>query len=152
MSLDPTAQQDKCSFCRTIMTKGAFGSYSKDNIRKSQSKSKNSYVSYVLGSMAQNSCTVSESERIECGFVGITEDGCTARGCCWRRSDTNNVPWCFQQNSEWIIPIGKYPSMFLRDTQLLIIMFTSVSWYFSWLQKFHVILSQHIKSENFISI
>ncbi|KAF9906845.1 hypothetical protein BX616_000598 [Lobosporangium transversale] len=34
--------------------------------------------------------------RQECGFVGITKDGCIQRQCCWSPSKAP-VPWCFKK-------------------------------------------------------
>ncbi|KAF9300301.1 hypothetical protein BG003_003243, partial [Podila horticola] len=34
--------------------------------------------------------------RQECGFLGITKEGCIQRQCCWAPSMAP-VPWCFQK-------------------------------------------------------
>jgi hypothetical protein len=34
--------------------------------------------------------------RVECGFLGINEEQCKDRGCCWKESDTPGEPWCFK--------------------------------------------------------
>ena len=33
-------------------------------------------------------------ERWECGWLGIDQQTCEARGCCWDTSDPNK-PWCY---------------------------------------------------------
>lgn len=35
--------------------------------------------------------------RTDCGYVGINQQGCEAKGCCWSPLDPNpdNAPWCF---------------------------------------------------------
>jgi len=42
-------------------------------------------------------CGVAESNRRECGFSTIDENGCRERGCCWKSSAVSGVPWCFDQ-------------------------------------------------------
>ncbi|KAG0380562.1 hypothetical protein BGX24_007249 [Mortierella sp. AD032] len=37
--------------------------------------------------------------RQECGFLGITKDGCQQRQCCWSPTLVP-VPWCFQKKNE----------------------------------------------------
>ncbi|KAF9296133.1 hypothetical protein BGZ74_010460 [Mortierella antarctica] len=37
--------------------------------------------------------------RQECGFLGITKEGCIQRQCCWAPSMAP-VPWCFQKKNE----------------------------------------------------
>mmetsp|Transcript_33419 Transcript_33419/g.93798 ORF Transcript_33419/g.93798 Transcript_33419/m.93798 type:complete len:571 (+) Transcript_33419:58-1770(+) len=38
--------------------------------------------------------------RVDCGYSGITESECEAKGCCWNELDDNpnNLPWCFAPN------------------------------------------------------
>jgi len=40
-------------------------------------------------------CTVSDSEKLDCGFHGITPDGCRSQGCCYMHSLTRGTPFCF---------------------------------------------------------
>eukprot|EP00736_Rhodelphis_marinus_P012252 Rmarinus@m.4210 len=57
-------------------------------------------------------CDVDESSRIDCGYVGISEEQCTSRGCCWQESFAAGVPWCFQQEGyecdHWDSPYGDF--------------------------------------------
>jgi beta-amylase len=39
------------------------------------------------------------SNRRDCGFVGINQQQCEAKGCCWKPSNQGNLPWCFYKNS-----------------------------------------------------
>jgi len=39
-------------------------------------------------------CT-SPSQRVDCGFYGITRDECVARGCCFDEWDTTNQTQCY---------------------------------------------------------
>jgi len=50
-------------------------------------------------------CEVAESNRMECGFYGIDEAGCIDRGCCWRSSGTQGVPWCYAKETS--PPVGQ---------------------------------------------
>merc|ERR1719378_1938013 len=35
-------------------------------------------------------------DRIDCGYMGIDQQGCQDKGCCWSPADMNkDVPWCF---------------------------------------------------------
>lgn len=41
-------------------------------------------------------CSVLFPERQDCGYTGISQDGCESRGCCWRPApDKRGIPWCF---------------------------------------------------------
>eukprot|EP00163_Fabomonas_tropica_P028458 TRINITY_DN5799_c0_g1_i1.p1 TRINITY_DN5799_c0_g1~~TRINITY_DN5799_c0_g1_i1.p1 ORF type:complete len:964 (-),score=240.45 TRINITY_DN5799_c0_g1_i1:111-3002(-) len=43
------------------------------------------------------SCPSNPTVRTDCGFTGITQQGCQNRGCCWQPVNPNpsNQPWCF---------------------------------------------------------
>eukprot|EP00475_Leptophrys_vorax_P026380 TRINITY_DN3720_c0_g1_i2.p1 TRINITY_DN3720_c0_g1~~TRINITY_DN3720_c0_g1_i2.p1 ORF type:complete len:685 (-),score=109.37 TRINITY_DN3720_c0_g1_i2:759-2813(-) len=38
-----------------------------------------------------------EAQRTDCGFYGITQQQCEAKGCCWSPASggSGNIPWCF---------------------------------------------------------
>ncbi len=41
-------------------------------------------------------CAVNDFDKIDCGFVGSTEDSCVSEGCCWEEvNDGGGTPWCF---------------------------------------------------------
>jgi len=39
-------------------------------------------ITYII-SVATSTCTVSDSEKVDCGFVGINQSQCETKGCCW---------------------------------------------------------------------
>ena len=46
-------------------------------------------------------CPVAPSERVECGYYGITKEECLNRACCWDNTVTTpGVKWCFKQPSK----------------------------------------------------
>jgi len=65
-----------------------------------------------VGSLADQ-CDV--SARTDCGFMGITQQQCEAKQCCWKPAMTkeNDTPWCFfpagQNPCEKIDFAGKEP-------------------------------------------
>eukprot|EP00971_Amphidinium_carterae_P043755 861237-Amphidinium_carterae.1 len=42
-------------------------------------------------------CNVDDEVREECGWLGIDEETCAGRGCCWRPTGEVDgpIPWCF---------------------------------------------------------
>jgi len=42
-----------------------------------------------------NQCSVAEHARKDCGYYGITEQGCMSRGCCWKVPSQPREPMCF---------------------------------------------------------
>ena len=40
------------------------------------------------------SCDLASSERIDCGYNGINQHQCEAKGCCWRPGEEGQA-WCF---------------------------------------------------------
>ena len=53
-------------------------------------------LSFVLTALSAD-CSVSTSEKMDCGYYGIDQSKCEARGCCWVpvSESSGNVPWCF---------------------------------------------------------
>lgn len=52
-----------------------------------------SALSYLLLSQ---SCTLSDDQKADCGFMGINQQQCEAKSCCWKpANDLKGVPWCF---------------------------------------------------------
>jgi len=45
-------------------------------------------------------CVVDTWQKIDCGFLGITDEQCKGRGCCWQNSEVDGVPWCYHSNSK----------------------------------------------------
>nr|XP_058966459.1 integumentary mucin C.1-like [Pocillopora verrucosa] len=56
--------------------------------------------------MADGSCQ-NPKERWECGWLGIDQQTCEARGCCWDPSDPNK-PWCYVKPGTYL-PDGLCP-------------------------------------------
>ena len=44
---------------------------------------------------AGGSCDLPTLNRVDCGWIGITQDQCLERGCCWSPSATLGIPWCY---------------------------------------------------------
>lgn len=40
-------------------------------------------------------CVISDFDKMECGYMGITENQCVEKGCCWASSSVSGIPWCF---------------------------------------------------------
>lgn len=59
------------------------------------------FVLGVLSALASRvsssvSCSVADSSKTDCGYVGIDQYGCEAKGCCWAPSSQGgSTPWCF---------------------------------------------------------
>jgi len=41
-------------------------------------------------------CQVPDDQKQDCGYFGIDENGCEAKGCCWQESQSG-APWCFNR-------------------------------------------------------
>jgi alpha-glucosidase (family GH31 glycosyl hydrolase) len=43
-----------------------------------------------------STCSVSDGDKVDCGFVGVDQGQCEAKGCCWSPAGQNSAtPWCF---------------------------------------------------------
>ena len=49
---------------------------------------------------SQGTCDVASSDKLDCAFSGIDQQGCEAEGCCWEPVNPNpsNLPWCFYKS------------------------------------------------------
>ena len=46
------------------------------------------------------SCSVNESDRLDCGYVGVDQSTCEGKGCCWQEAEEgSSTPWCFYKSS-----------------------------------------------------
>lgn len=46
--------------------------------------------------LCQDSCDVNNSQKIDCGYSGINQQGCNQKGCCWvPQYQGSTTPWCF---------------------------------------------------------
>lgn len=56
-------------------------------------------LSTVLVLIACQSCTISDDQKHDCGYIGINQQQCEAKNCCWKPAGVeqtpNDVPWCF---------------------------------------------------------
>ena len=47
-------------------------------------------------SLATSQCSVSDADKVDCGYVGIMQGECESKSCCWSPAGTNSAsPWCF---------------------------------------------------------
>lgn len=45
---------------------------------------------------ASSQCSVSDADKVDCGFVGITQSECESKSCCWSPAGSDSqTPWCF---------------------------------------------------------
>ena len=51
----------------------------------------------VICVRSQDTCKVSNPDKVDCGHPGFDRSGCENMGCCWRLIDPNpdNYPWCY---------------------------------------------------------
>ncbi|KAI8826754.1 Six-hairpin glycosidase-like protein [Fimicolochytrium jonesii] len=48
-----------------------------------------------------DTCVVADSAKIDCGYAGIDQNGCAAKGCCWKAAAPNSgTPWCFYKSAQ----------------------------------------------------
>ena len=57
------------------------------------------FVAVLLVLAAAQECEISEGLRADCGYMGIDQSKCEAKGCCWKPArlteEENDTPWCF---------------------------------------------------------
>jgi len=41
-----------------------------------------------------------DSDKVDCGYFGITQEQCEGNGCCWKESNIGGVPYCFHKVGE----------------------------------------------------
>lgn len=56
-------------------------------------------------------CSVADSDRLDCGYYGIQQTECQNKGCCWASSSVSGAPWCFY-------PAGTNPTCFNYQASL----------------------------------
>lgn len=60
------------------------------------------YLSYLFTNVkaAPQTCAVDNSNKVDCGFAGINEGSCLAKGCCWYPEGSGSLqPWCYYKGS-----------------------------------------------------
>lgn len=57
--------------------------------------------------VASQQCDMSLDDRTDCGYMGIDQSKCQAKGCCWKparllvqEETPNDTPWCFYPSGE----------------------------------------------------
>ena len=65
----------------------------------------------VRDELIAGDCAVPDAGRVvDCGWVGISEKMCLARGCCFKHMGRNSeAPWCFQK-TQAVTAAAKRPS------------------------------------------
>eukprot|EP01031_Cornospumella_fuschlensis_P026474 gene26474-31996_t len=54
------------------------------------------FLGLLAEAVSSSTCTVSDSAKVDCGYAGIDQSGCEAKGCCWSPAGQNSAtPWCF---------------------------------------------------------
>ena len=51
---------------------------------------------FFTGMALAQSCEMEDPLKIDCGFMGIDQTQCEAKGCCWKPTNQlGGTPWCF---------------------------------------------------------
>lgn len=53
-------------------------------------------TSFLLLQVLSISSSLPVQLRSDCGYIGITEDQCSSKGCDWLPSEDAKIPWCFR--------------------------------------------------------
>ena len=64
--------------------------------------SKLALLALVVAVIAAQSCTLSDAQKRDCGYIGINQQQCEGKGCCWKpagNEQRNDVPWCYYSAS-----------------------------------------------------
>jgi len=43
---------------------------------------------------------VEDNDKVDCGYLGISQTECANAGCCWKESNASDVPYCFETIGE----------------------------------------------------
>lgn len=50
----------------------------------------------VLAVAYSEQCSsISDYNKVDCGYMGINQAQCESKGCCWASSSVSGIPWCF---------------------------------------------------------
>jgi len=60
------------------------------------------FICMILNiSLCNDECSLPDYKKQDCGFVGIDQNGCEQKGCCWvPAGDNSSTPWCFNKASQ----------------------------------------------------
>lgn len=68
----------------------------------------------ALSVVSGQTCSLPGELREDCGYVGITQGQCEAKGCCWSpTSGGSNFPWCFFPE---VVDCGEYSATDVKQT------------------------------------
>ena len=71
-------------------------------------------LSAAVARASLQSCAVNDSKKTDCGFMGVTEDQCLTKGCCWYPlSEGSSTPWCYASEG-----VGGYTLSNFKETIL----------------------------------
>lgn len=51
-------------------------------------------------------CDLQDQQKVDCGYMGIDQSGCQAKGCCWKpvfdysSEKLQGTPWCFYPSGQ----------------------------------------------------
>lgn len=74
-------------------------------------------ISSLVSDATASTCSVSSSQKKDCGYIGVTEDDCVKKNCCWQsvaNSTDGDIPWCYYP-SEAVKGSYKLTDMKLTD-------------------------------------
>ena len=63
-------------------------------------------------------CSVTDDEREDCGYHGVTPNQCKEMGCCWKPAKRPNKPWCFHSKGRGSQIFLKYNTFTLSNVKL----------------------------------
>ena len=58
------------------------------------------FSAMLLATGFAQQCEVQDPLRVDCGYMGIDQSACVAKGCCWKpafdfQEKENDTPWCY---------------------------------------------------------
>jgi len=54
----------------------------------------------ILSTVSCQKCDVINSNKADCGYIGINKDQCEAKACCWAEAgEGSSTPWCYYSSS-----------------------------------------------------
>jgi glucoamylase len=68
-------------------------------------------LSVLTAVAATGSCSVSDYDKVDCGYYGIDQTTCEAKSCCWAPSSVSGIPYCFSQAGASSSCYGKQSTM-----------------------------------------
>jgi glucoamylase len=59
------------------------------------------FISLLVILISAQQCEISDPSRVDCGYMGINQQLCEAKSCCWKpvraltEESLGDTPWCF---------------------------------------------------------